>query len=599
MKLMYASHYLINEPTVSNKHIRLYTIVYTNEDAGEESNLVYAEDLSRNGTYWNGALIGEGTGGVLLSDGDRLTISSKTSLIFRSAEPVGPLVRLDSLQRHEVERFSKTYTFTDRLLGSGAHAKVFLAVDRSTSSQLACKVVDLRQLRQTASTYFVRQKLPEVAANVDSRIQLRRVKALAEKQRGIDRLETELASYYREIEILANLRHPNIIGLEKVFVTDNTLYIFQDLITAGDLFSYVEYKGGKLLEVEAAVIVRQILVAVDYIHNLNIVHRDLKPENILMTSLTAGARVVLTDFGTARRINDPSYRMMSFVGTADYCAPEIFRRTTKLRSKQGYTKAVDVWAVGCIAFILLTGSPPPTNDVNNASAGNSTKENSQPCLGSTQQWRGIRSTPRTFVYKLLVVDEQQRLTTKQALQDGWFSNTTHKADFDELYRRAVQKWKRRTPKSPVLEFHDAEWINNMPCFQQLLDVNKKFCKPRGQTPVEPPYKPFPRNMLAPILPPRPAGKGWTAQVKTAIDKYWSTTSELEATKDRRDASPELKIHSTPRLESSCLRNVKAAPRLTASSPSSMQPMGTMWRWRWDLTNVRLFRRCCQCDDKNC
>ena len=98
-------------------------------------------------------------------------------------------------------------------------------------------------------------------------------------------------------------------------------YLFQELITGGDLFSYVESKNGKLLEVEAAVIVRQILIALSYLHDKNIVHRDLKPDNILMTSSSAGCRVVLTDFGAARRIEHGLHRMTSLVGTDEYAAP--------------------------------------------------------------------------------------------------------------------------------------------------------------------------------------------------------------------------------------------------------------------------------------
>lgn len=92
-------------------------------------------------------------------------------------------------------------------------------------------------------------------------------------------------------------------------------------MTAGDLFSYIQYKGGKLDDIEAAVIVRQVLMALDYLHQRGIVHRDLKPENILMTSLADGCRVVLTDFGCARLVRPTIERMSTLIGTFDYSAP--------------------------------------------------------------------------------------------------------------------------------------------------------------------------------------------------------------------------------------------------------------------------------------
>jgi protein-serine/threonine kinase len=108
-----------------------------------------------------------------------------------------------------------------------------------------------------------------------------------------------------------------------IFCSDMSRYMFQDLLTAGDLFSYIQYKGGRLPDIEAAVIVRQIVIALDYLHDRNIVHRDLKPDNILMTALADGCRVVLTDFGCATFVDPMTNRMLSTVGTFEFSAPSV------------------------------------------------------------------------------------------------------------------------------------------------------------------------------------------------------------------------------------------------------------------------------------
>lgn len=193
-----------------------------------------------------------------------------------------------------------------------------MAIEQTTRTQLACKVVDLRRLRPTLHFGRLQRRFP--AEKVDTNNSLLRVKQWTDEKTHGDKLEAKLKTYYSEAEILASIRHPNIIGLEKVFVTDDTVYMFQDLVTGGDLFSYLESKKGRLSEVEAAVIIRQIVIALCFLHGRGIVHRDLKPDNILMTGLSAGCRVILTDFGAARRLQ-PRQRMMSLAGTEEYVAP--------------------------------------------------------------------------------------------------------------------------------------------------------------------------------------------------------------------------------------------------------------------------------------
>lgn len=84
---MMTSQHVIHDAVVSNKHLRIYTIIFDDDPADGIAPLVYAEDLSQNGTYWNGSLIGKGNGGVLLSDGDTLRLSPRICYRFQRCKP--------------------------------------------------------------------------------------------------------------------------------------------------------------------------------------------------------------------------------------------------------------------------------------------------------------------------------------------------------------------------------------------------------------------------------------------------------------------------------------------------------------------------------
>lgn len=96
------SQYVVDDPVVSNRHVRIYTIIYDHDNPQEVAPLVYAQDLSRNGTFWNGAKIARGNGGVLLSDGDILRLSPGSYIQFRcrSGQTTDPF---SALQRQEMK----------------------------------------------------------------------------------------------------------------------------------------------------------------------------------------------------------------------------------------------------------------------------------------------------------------------------------------------------------------------------------------------------------------------------------------------------------------------------------------------------------------
>lgn len=99
-------------------------------------------------------------------------------------------------------------------------------------------------------------------------------------------------------------------------------YIIEDLLTGGDLSSYIAQEENCLEEEDACNKVYQILKALEYLHDKAIVHRDLKPENVLLSVPSVSAKVVLTDFGAATgNLRTEVRRLESLCGTAGYVAP--------------------------------------------------------------------------------------------------------------------------------------------------------------------------------------------------------------------------------------------------------------------------------------
>ena len=104
---------------------------------------------------------------------------------------------------------------------------------------------------------------------------------------------------------------------------------------------------GKLEEKEAALLMKQILMSVNYMHENNVIHRDLKPENILLEGNKDFAQIKIIDFGTAIKVQSKDEELSDKIGTPYYIAPEILT--------QKYTYKCDIWSCGVIAYILLTG----------------------------------------------------------------------------------------------------------------------------------------------------------------------------------------------------------------------------------------------------
>lgn len=170
----------------------------------------------------------------------------------------------------------------------------------------------------------------------------------------IDKVHTQPWQFEDEIRALIILDHPHIVKIIEYFEDEDYFYVVSELCTGPDLYDYIaeayDLSGeGQMPERDASVLIRQCLKAVICCHAHGFIHQDLKPENFVMASRDPELRDIrLIDFGFAYRIQ-PGQGGTDVVGTAGYMAPETLLPPDK------HDKAVDIWSLGVVLFMCLTG----------------------------------------------------------------------------------------------------------------------------------------------------------------------------------------------------------------------------------------------------
>ncbi|NWQ99126.1 STK36 kinase, partial [Paradoxornis webbianus] len=162
----------------------------------------------------------------------------------------------------------------------------------------------------------------------------------------VGRSEKELKNLQREIEIVRDLHHPNIIQMLDSFETAKEVVVVTDY-AEGELFQILE-DDGRLPEDQVQTIAAQLISALYYLHSHRILHRDMKPQNIL---LGKDGVVKLCDFGFARAMSIHTMVLTSIKGTPLYMSPELVE-------ERPYDHTADLWSVGCILYELFVGTPP-------------------------------------------------------------------------------------------------------------------------------------------------------------------------------------------------------------------------------------------------
>ena len=216
------------------------------------------------------------------------------------------------------------------------------------------------------------------------------VKVLSKKKMK----DEDKLSMQTEIDILKAMDHPNVVKLLEVFEDERHWCLVMELMQGGEMFDMILEKE-QFSEAEARDATRSIVDAISYCHSLGIIHRDIKPENLLLESKETGiSSVKIADFGLAKLLSEEKSTASTTCGTPGYVAPEVLEQ-------KPYGKECDIWSIGVVTFILLSGTPPFYEEDNFALF-----EQIKKCRYEfdPEIWDLVSDEAKDFIKKILVAD---------------------------------------------------------------------------------------------------------------------------------------------------------------------------------------------------
>uniref|UniRef100_A0A914UV16 protein kinase C n=1 Tax=Plectus sambesii TaxID=2011161 RepID=A0A914UV16_9BILA len=282
-------------------------------------------------------------------------------------------------------QFTELYqVLCDRTLGSGQFGTVYGGVHRQSGRDVAVKVI--------AKDRF------------------------SKKTGGAETLKSEVA-------ILQAISHSGIIRLESMFETKDKIFVVMEKMNGDMLEMILSQATGRLDERITTFLIVQILTALRYLHSKGIAHCDLKPENVLLSDMKSNyPQTKLCDFGYARFIGDTQFRK-TIVGTPAYLAPEVLQ-------KRGYNKSLDMWSVGVIIYVTLSGTF-PFND------GEEIADQIQNAafMFPQEPWGDISRKAVDLISRLLKVQIEERLNIEECVAHEWLQGPQLYMDLRSLETR--------------------------------------------------------------------------------------------------------------------------------------------------------------------
>ncbi|PWN45792.1 Pkinase-domain-containing protein [Ceraceosorus guamensis] len=266
----------------------------------------------------------------------------------------------------------------------------------------------------------------------------------------------KMSKVEREIQVLKDVRHPNIVRLYEVIESDRYIGIVLEYASGGELFDHI-LAHKYLKERDACRLFAQLISGVSYLHKKKIVHRDLKLENLL---LDRNRNVIITDFGFANNFEDRRDDLMATsCGSPCYAAPELVVQDGLYAGS-----AVDVWSCGVILYAMLAGYLPFDDDPNNPDGDNINLLYKYIMATPLSFPEYISAEPRDLLSKMLVPDPRRRADLQGVMAHSWLApyRDLFRFSVDELERAAVEQ---QTKKRQV-------YRQQMQVQQQLQDQQR-------------------------------------------------------------------------------------------------------------------------------
>lgn len=217
----------------------------------------------------------------------------------------------------------------------------------------------------------------------------------------------------RELEIMKKLNHPHICKLFATYMCDRHRYFIMEYLEGGELLQEI-LDEGCLCEEKAREIFRQVAGAMEYAHAIGIAHRDLKPENICFDSKHRQF-VKVIDWGHGAFLSGLKRMTTPDVGIGFYQAPEV----QEAKAGQTYTCACDLWSLGAVLYVMLTGKMPAwaLGTFNDALVAKKAEKISMDGV----EWTSISQEAKDLIRYLMKADPELRRPIKEVLKLAWMA----------------------------------------------------------------------------------------------------------------------------------------------------------------------------------